>query len=71
MSKRYTTVQGDMWDTIAYTQMGDITYTDKLINLNQEYRGYYIFPAGIQLTLPELELDAPAVLPPWKQVSRQ
>lgn len=69
MSKTYTTIQGDMWDSIAYKQMGDVSYTDKLINLNQEYRNYYIFPAGVKLTLPELELESPANLPPWKRVS--
>lgn len=71
MSRTYTTVQGDMWDSVAYTQMGDVSYTDKLMLLNQEYRGYYIFPAGITLVLPEFELDVPATLPPWKQVSEQ
>ena len=51
MAKTYTTVQGDMWDEIAYTQLGDVAYTDKLMNLNTAYRNYYTFPAGITLTL--------------------
>ena len=37
----YTTKQGDMWDAIAYTQLGSVSYTDKLMNLNQQYREYY------------------------------
>lgn len=69
MSKTYTTVQGDMWDSIAFSQLGDVAYTDKLMNLNQQYRNYYIFPAGITLTLPEKEESSPITLPPWKQVS--
>lgn len=71
MSKTYTTIQGDMWDSIAYAQMGDVSYTDRLMILNQGYRNYFIFPAGITLILPEPELDVSATLPPWKQVSGQ
>lgn len=66
--KTYTTVQGDMWDTIAYTQLGDEAYTDKLINLNQQYREFYTFPAGIVLNLPDADEPAGDALPPWKQV---
>lgn len=71
MSKTYTTAQGDMWDSIAHAQLGDVAYTDKLMRLNTKYRGYYIFPAGITLTLPEISvLDSGSTsLPPWKLVS--
>ena len=70
MSKTYTTVQGDMWDSIAFRQLGSTSYTDKLMNLNQEYREYYTFPAGIVLTLPDEEETTVSTLPPWKQVVR-
>ena len=66
--RTYTTVQGDMWDSIAYTQFGSEAYTDKLMNLNQQYRDYYTFPAGIVLTLPDPVVPASETLPPWKQV---
>ncbi|MCL2588642.1 MAG: tail protein X [Oscillospiraceae bacterium] len=69
MRRTYRTVQGDMWDLIAYNQLGDTAHTDKLINLNQQYREYYIFPAGIVLALPDIDPDLPGVLPPWKQVA--
>ncbi|HWP51645.1 MAG TPA: tail protein X [Clostridia bacterium] len=70
MSITYTTVQGDMWDSIAYAQLGDVAHTDKLINLNRQYREYYIFPAGIILTLPEVATESVTdALPPWKKVS--
>ena len=39
--RTYTTVQGDMWDSIAYTQLGDEAYTDRLMNLNRQYRMFY------------------------------
>lgn len=69
MSKTYTTVQGDMWDSIAFSQLGDVAYTDRLMNLNQNYREYYTFPAGIVLTLPDQTEEAIDTLPPWKQVA--
>ncbi len=55
MSRTYTTAQGDMWDSIAYSQLGSTNYTDRLMNLNRQYREYYTFPAGIALILPEPE----------------
>lgn len=66
----YTTIQGDMWDSIAYSQLGDVAHTDKLINANLQYREYYIFPAGITLVLPEIPENSSNSLPPWKQVRR-
>lgn len=64
----YTTVQGDMWDSIAYAQLGSTRHTDRLIAANLDYRDYYIFPAGIALTLPEIpEAEAQGMLPPWKR----
>ena len=65
----YTTKQGDMWDAIAHSQLGNVSYTDKLINLNQQYREYYTFPAGIVLQLPEVSTDLIDTLLPWKQVT--
>lgn len=68
--KTYTTVQGDMWDSIAFSQLGDVAHTDKLMNANLRYREYYTFPAGIVLTLPEIPERTSDTLPPWKQVRR-
>lgn len=72
MSKTYTTVQGDMWDSIAYSQLGSVAYTHQLLLLNQQYHDIYIFPAGVVLTLPDVDATtdtAAAALPPWKQVA--
>ena len=51
--------------------MGSVAYTDKLMRANQEHAGYYILPAGITLTLPDVDTTADdmSALPPWKQVS--
>ncbi len=67
--KTYKTVQGDMWDSIAYQQLGSTEYTDRLMRLNCAYRNYYIFPAGIVLTLPEPVYKISENLPPWKRVN--
>ena len=44
MSKKtYTTIQGDMWDKIAYEQMGSVLYTDKLVKANIRHAAIIIF----------------------------
>ncbi len=67
--KTYTTIQGDMWDSIARKQLGDVHHTDRLMRANRQYLGYYTFPAGIVLTLPEIPQSGSASvsLPPWKR----
>ena len=67
--RQYTTLQGDMWDGIAFAQLGDVAHTDKIINLNQQYIGTYIFQAGIVLSLPDISPERPDTLPPWKKVA--
>ncbi len=69
MSKIYITVQGDMWDKIAYEQCGDVAHTDKLIRMNPQHRNIYIFPAGINLIIPSFEAPVKDTkVPPWKKV---
>lgn len=66
--KKYTTVQGDKWDSIAFNQMGTTDHTDKLMNANAKYRDIFIFPAGIVLEIPEVSERNYDNLPPWKRV---
>ena len=66
----YTTKQGDTWDGIAYSQMGDCSYTKDIMWINQEHLGYYTFPAGVVLTLPEAVIPVDSSAPPWKQVKK-
>ena len=68
----YTTKQGDKWDAIALTLYGTTSIIDKLMMANTQYIGTYIFPAGIKLEIPEIDLNSAtsyANLPPWKQVT--
>lgn len=68
MSKTYTTISGDTWDTVAYKAMGNGMFTDKLIKYNLQHRHIVIFHAGIVLDIPEVETEISAKLPPWKRV---
>lgn len=63
----YRTVQGDTWDMIAYKQLGSTYYTDRLVSANLKYREILLFPAGIELVLPEIPETPSSTLPPWKR----
>lgn len=63
----YTTKSGDMWDSIAYEQLGSTGHTARLINANLSHRDTYIFPSGVVLNLPEIEQKINGLLPPWKR----
>lgn len=67
LNNTYTTVSRDTWDIVAYKVYGNEMYMDTLIKANIEYKDTYIFPAGVVLTLPEIELTVSESLPPWKQ----
>lgn len=67
MEKTYTTIQGDMWDSVAYKALGSVQYTGLLMMCNRQYLGLYTFPAGVVLQLPEVGAGAASGgLPPWK-----
>lgn len=70
MSKTYTTQQGDMWDSIAFAQMGSCDCVDRLMLANGALLEYYVFPAGITLTIPDMPERSASKLPPWKQVKK-
>jgi phage tail protein X len=61
----YSTIQGDMWDMIAFRLTGSYAGMSELIRANPEYGEYVIFPAGIVLNVPEFTEDVADTLPPW------
>lgn len=67
MNKTYTTIQGDMWDKIAYEQMGSTLYMDKLVKANIGHAATVIFPAGVVLTIPAVGTEPDMQLPPWQR----
>ena len=66
MASVYTTVAGDIWDKIAKEVYGSETYTSFLMANNQKYIDYFIFPAGIYLTIEDLP-EEESNLPEWRQ----
>jgi phage tail protein X len=69
MASTYRTVQGDTWDIISKKQYGSENYVDALIAANWAQRLKVFFPAGIELTIPEITVEEQASqnLPPWKR----
>ena len=65
--KTYVTKQGDMWDAIAYQQMGSTDYTHLLIDANIELCETFIFSAGVELVIPDVEAAGSSSLPPWRR----
>ena len=64
----YTTTQGEMWDSIAISAYGSTAYTGMLMMANLPLLDYYTFPAGIEVTIPDITLEKPTTnLPPWKE----
>ena len=63
----YITKQGDTWDQLAYQFWGSEYLLTDLIEANQKYREYIIFPEGIELTVPpDIEIDTDSVdIPDW------
>lgn len=66
MSKTYTTIQGDMWDLIAYKVYGNEIYMKELLEANEQYKNMSIFPSGVVLTCPEVKPKGMSLAPPWK-----
>lgn len=62
----YTTVQGDMWDAIAYRLYGNEKYMDVLMRANPKLLDIFIFSAGTVLEVPALSAEAEPDLPPWR-----
>lgn len=65
----YRTKQGDTWDSIAHNQLGDVAFTDQLMQMNGKYLEYYTFPTGIVLELPDTKKASQSSAAPWKQVA--
>jgi len=65
--RTYTTKQSDIWSGIAHRELGDVLHTDKLLNANRKHMDSYVFPAGVELVLPEITPEESSQLPPWRQ----
>lgn len=66
---KYTTVEGDRWDTIAYKAYGDATKYSGIIEANPSVPKGVVLKSGVTLFIPVLDRPsvAKSTLPPWKQ----
>ncbi|NLH01185.1 MAG: LysM domain-containing protein [Clostridiales bacterium] len=68
MSKAYTTVEGDTFDSIALKFYNDEKLASTIISANPDYCDRLIFEAGITLVIPgEATIALPESLPPWRR----
>ena len=63
---RYTTIQGDTWDSIAFKIYGDEYKVQLLMEANREYMDIFVFSGGLELKCPELTLVQIVGLPEWR-----
>lgn len=64
--KTYTTIQGDMWDSISYKAYGSEKYMGLLMQNNMELLDTFIFGSGTVLKVPELEAETETDIPAWR-----
>lgn len=63
----YTTIQGDMWDSIAYQFYGDVKYVGLLFKNNPDFLDVFVFSAGERIFIPELPEEYEDDLPEWRR----
>lgn len=67
MLNTYTTIAGETWDIVSYKTLGSEMHKNAILENNEAYREIFIFPAGITLIIPEINLEVSEDLPPWKR----
>ena len=67
LSRQITTISGDTWDILARRIWGDEKLMHKLLEQNPEQRFRVIFPAGVVLTVPDVEISPSSSAPPWRR----
>ncbi|MEI6857073.1 tail protein X [Psychrilyobacter sp.] len=62
----YTTVQGDMWDSISFKVYEEDKYSKELTRANPKYANIAIFSGGIDLICPDISNIDSSTTPPWR-----
>ena len=62
----YLTTQGDMWDSISLRVYGTEKLMHVLIEANHKHRNISIFPANIELIVPDVSVRENITFPPWR-----
>lgn len=63
----YTTIQGDVWDMIAYKVYGNEKYMTLLLEANPSLVEIAVFPQGVTVSCPDKPPEAVDTLPPWRK----
>lgn len=63
---RYTTIQGDTWDSIAFKIYGDEYKVQLLMEANREYMDIFVFSGGLEIKCPDLTTLHIVGLPEWR-----
>jgi len=68
----YVTKTGDMWDQIAYDQLGSELLVGDLLEANKDYINVVVFDSGIPLLIPLVTVVSSGAidntLPPWRSL---
>lgn len=62
---KYTTVQNDTWDLISFKIFGTEIHSRVICKNNPTYMKIVIFPAGIELNIPEIKEQEIGGAPEW------
>lgn len=72
MDRVYITQSGQTWDQIALELYGDEHHCETIMDANPDKLDYLIFPAGVELKLPEdesfLETQLSENYPEWRRI---
>lgn len=67
---KVTTKSGDTWDILAKRIYDNEMFMDILLKANFHLNNIVIFPAGVEIEAPEIDVTSPEYvsnLPPWKR----
>lgn len=63
----YTTIQGDMFDSIALKTLGDEHLSYRIMEQNYDHHLVRIFSGGITLNIPDVPTKRRIPLVAWKE----
>ncbi len=62
----HITIEGERWDQLAYRYYGSAHRYDPIIRANPHVPLFAALPAGLELRIPLLDIEATSEdLPPW------
>lgn len=67
----YITKQGDTFDSIAYKILGNEYLFIDILQANYKYRNVIVFEAGVEIVIPDVEIDDEEGIPEWLEDSEE